>query len=365
MPPPSIKFRVESDTGRKVRVTLLRRKTGGPFWYRFHAGKLIFRSSHRMDERGARAVATAAALDAIREKPKGGEPLLLPAAVAAYLDGRWTAETTAGNRTYQDHKSRLQKLAAEAALFDVSVSTVEQMQEVIQRYLTQRTRAGVSARTIKNDQLVISRFCSWLRKSGLVAWRDNPAAKTGLDIATPDDVSLPALPESEIAELIKRARRSPVWPVVLLCLGCGLRPVEASRVEWSHIDTAAGTLRVFGKKRWRTINLGTWAKREIEALPRSDGLLFPFNTFSAFDMLARVRDESPPLSASVTLQACRRTAARRAAPVMSPIHYATHFGHSLAVAHRHYLGFGLQADAAALESLNFGSTEPDNRRSSC
>jgi hypothetical protein len=48
---------------------------------------------------------------------------------------------------------------------------------------------------------------------------------------------------------------------------------------------------------------------------------------------------------------------------MKPLDYANHFGHSLQVAHKHYIGYGLVTDKTALEALDHGQLlkKPDTK----
>jgi hypothetical protein len=72
--------------------------------------------------------------------------------------------------------------------------------------------------------------------------------------------------------------------------------------------------------------MSTWLTAQLQAIKDASpnasqkDFLFPHNSFTAFDFFAEVR---------------------KAAPHMTTQEYAAYFGHSLAVAQRHYLGYGL------------------------
>lgn len=360
-----IRFRVQLTT-KAVRVGLYRKQTGGLFYARFwHGGKAYHRGTDAVTETAARAAARRM-LEELEQGAPAKPTDSLEKLKDAYLAERWPAKT--GNRSYQNASSRLTKFAKYAEAHPFPLLPRREASGVIQGYLS--TRASKAALTVKTDQLVISRFCTWLIKTGRAHWESNPAAALHMDLPPVESRTKPFLSDAEVKALLAAAKQSEVWPLVLLCLGGGLRPREATQLRWEAIDLERGQMNVFGKRRERTVTLTSWVRQELQAWKDAHPgpKPFRFDYFTGFSMFRELRKEKG-LSDNTSLQALRRTAARKAAEKMSMLQYANFFGHSLEVAHKHYIGYGLVGDRAAVEALNFGAlaepekkpdTKPDN-----
>jgi len=275
-----------------------------------------------------------------------------------------------GDRTYQDAKSRLKFFEAFAAP-DTSLSTLSdrEARKLTQRFLDDRLAAGCGGRSLINFRLVLSRFYGWLISEDRVHWNFNPAGSDRLKIPDPDEEAPVHLSDEEITALLHHSKGTAIRPVIVLCLGCGLRPREATRVTWADVDFDGQTVRAFGKKRGRRPRMPEWVSTELLALKTaSQGQetasqpVFQHNHFTAFDMFAEVR-KAAKLGAHVTLQSLRSTAAFRGHRHMTTHEYAAYFGHSLAVAQKHYIGYGTRenGDVVSVKGLEFGglnSTPP-------
>jgi len=329
---------------KRVRVMLYRKHAASPYYARFSfKGKPYHRGTDADTETAARAVARRIVEQMAEDQPaKFTEPL--SALVESYITERPPTQSA---------RSRLRKFAAHSA--DVVFATLPRREAsaTVQAYLG--TRASKSALTVRSDQLAISRFCTWLIKTGKAHWESNPAAALHMDLPPVESRTKPHLNDKEVRAVLAESAGD-LRPVILLCLGAGLRPREATRAKPEDLDAKTGTMKVFGKRRERTIHLNEWLRREL------DGLLpYRFNYYRAFEQFGELRKANGwPMH--VSLQALRRTAARAAAPKMSMIQYANYFGHSLEVAHRHYIGYGLIGNKAAVNALDFSGLERGKRK---
>lgn len=114
----------------------------------------------------------------------------------------------------------------------------------IQRYVDYR-RKRVSARTVINDCLVISRFCKWLmqrRQTHGISWRVCPASRSLIDVpraATPQKQAIPAdtvvgYHPDTITHHVRRIRdKAGLPPVVTLQ---GLRKTFVTRLYHGGIN---------------------------------------------------------------------------------------------------------------------------------
>jgi integrase len=348
-------------------VTIARHSRDGigdkdsPWHYTFwRDGKRHRGSTGKLDHAEAVAVARGAAEKVMTTVQHSATALTIAQAVEAYKNTRWPEGERAGNRTYQDFKSRLAALVAWTGDTALSTMDAEEARKLTQRYINNRSAKGASGQTLLNDRLVLSRFFASLIKDGTVAWTFNPAAHDRLTLKRIDRHDPKQVTDKDLETLLREAKGRAVYPLIVLCLGAGLRPAEASRVAWRDINFDTGTITVFGKSRGRTPIMSAWIRSELEALqtasPDADtaSRLFPHNSFTAFDWFADVR-KAAKLPDDVSLQSLRRAAARRSAPRMTMMQYAAYFGHSLAVAQRHYIGYGLdgQGNTVNVSGLDF------------
>lgn len=331
-----ITFNVATDR-KKVRVVLYRRKTSAPFYCRFWWKNKMYNVSTGQDtEHAAKNSARGQAERIIYATPLAAD---LTTLIDAYLLERWPEKVQKNNTAYLTQKSRM-KLFKEQGPHDFATLPRRDASIAVQTYLTSRSKKKPF--TIRSEQQAISRFCSWLTKTGRSHWESNPAQATYLDLPQASMHTKEALSESEVRRVLTAARGSELQPVVLLCLGAGCRPTEAVRAKWEDIDFKKKILKLFGKGRERRVHMSTWLVKMLLPLA-SKGAIWPGNYWTAFDVFGALRKKFK-LPAHVSLQACRRTACRRAAEKISIFQYSEFFGHSLEVAKRHYIGWGLNVD---------------------
>ncbi len=156
--------------------------------------------------------------------PSGG--LDLGATVAQYLEARWPKDrkpdVRKGNRSYQDAKSRLE-LFVEYTGKDARLSSLdlEGAKGLFRKFLKKRKADGMSARTVLNDKLILSRFCSELLEAdpAVVYWPANPLSFVKSD--KPDAPDAVPLTEEDVQAVLSKGKTSAAWPLIVLCLGMG------------------------------------------------------------------------------------------------------------------------------------------------
>jgi len=348
-------FPVRTERGQ-VWVALRKRSKTGPWWYDFHLkGKRFRDTTETTIETEAKGKASEAVEKAMRAE--GFAPLTLRDLCDQCLDSLWPEHLRSRHKGFQDHRRTFKQFCAENGGIMPTQMTVREFAAIVQKFLDSRLRAEMHPQTIRNDRTRISRLCSWLIQRHLVPWESNPINKHL--IRTPD---IPrrkpvGIAEGHIKTLVTHGPESAVWGAIVLCLGVGLRPIEAERVKWSDIDFDKRRLRAYAKRRERVVELPPWAEQELKKMrpkmPKEGETVVGF-TVSGMAQHLQIFREEHRLPSIVTFQRMRQAAAMRAAPHMSTIQYANHFGHSLAVAHAHYLGYGITGDSKALKALDFG-----------
>ncbi len=351
-------FKVKT-IGKDIRVSLFWR--GDAIYYRFWwRGKEYRESTKKSTEREAREVARKEA-----DKVSGGftpSDYALSKAIEDYKASRWPEDKRKGNRSYQDAKSRLAKFLAFAKDIDLGALADKEVTDLAQRFFDHRAKKQ-TGRTVVNDKQILSQFFKWFIRSTGNGWLVNPALCLTITLPPTEDKEPEPLDQSAIEALLPPAQKSNVWPIILLCLGCGLRPAEATRLEWSDVDFDRSIVKVINKKgkrrRPRHPDMNSWVSQELKAIKETSKTdsLFPFNHFTAFDMMA---DLCKLTAVSASLQRLRQTACTRAIEGgMELSDYVLQFGHSLAVAEKHYLKYGKKdRRMKALEALNFSNTGP-------
>lgn len=345
-------FLVQSLGSKPVRVALVRRC--GVLHYVFCLKGRRFRgSTGEAGETAARGVAREAVQRAMQAAP--GAPLLLADAIADYLETKWPD----GGETRKSSEGRLERFKAFAGELDLSATSGDILTQRVQAFLDEgQAKHKRAPQTLRNDQLVLSAFCSWLLRSrtGRIPWRYNPASRKLLTLPAVQAPSHAEIPATALDDLLRAGRTFEVWPVIVLCLGAGLRPRGAAKRRWDEIDLEARTITVTEKKRTRIVPLGEWACLELTAwreAHKADEAVYPFHHDTAFDQIRQIR-KAAGLPDSVTLQALRRAAANRLIDSVEPRIYSLVMGHSLEVAQKHYLlRTSAKAHAAVNEALDF------------
>ena len=254
------KFEVKGNPS--IWVTILRHGREGDHdkdtrWHYvfYYNGKRHRGSTGKFEHADAKTVAQTEA-EKIRDfKPHPAGGLTLGAAIAKSIATRWPVEQvradageTVNNESYSDAKGRLTAFS-DSTGENTSLSSLDfdGFTHMIQAYVDKRRADGMSGRTIKNDQLVISAFFTWLMKAKdehgkrlVPQLRSNPAQKDLLTLPPAESVKLPDLNDVERKALIKVARGTELWPVIVLCLGAGFRHCS---VSWRRLP-AKRSLRI-------------------------------------------------------------------------------------------------------------------------
>ena len=353
----------------------LRLQTSGKYhaeWW--HRGRHYFRST-KLSELGPARTKAGLMVKAVatqRLDPDLGKVLLGPA-VETFLNERWP-DQPAGDRTLQDYRSRLGIFcAAVGETLNLAALTYDQSVGIVQHFIAARKAKGDGERNLIHFRTNLKQFCAWLlrtrdKTSGLpmVPWRFNPCTVEEIQIGRPDEELLPALTDAEVRRFLDAAQKRvayrfgddvgeqrAIWRMVLLCYGAGCRAVEATRVTWGQVDFQANTITLHGKKRAREVQMSAWLQTGLRALPgekdRDSAIVAASRARTAKQLQKLKRREKLP--DHFNFQALRRTAAKRAAPLMTVQQYCLHFGHSIEVAIKHYIGWGLLGQAEATNVL--------------
>lgn len=363
-----------------VPVTLFRRKPGGHIYYYFRVhGKRSRETTEVFTEREARAFVRPIVIDALANKPISPYVTMkLKDLLQAYYAERWPENSREGNGSYSSAKSSLENFRTiigddvffAATTFDEARTTIHRFIDQRKAFLAAREEPGNFARTLNSDRLRISRLCSWLmkrQKSG--AWIANPAGASHIEIPSMVESDPEPLDETE-TDMIATGGRTredgtdrPLWPLIVLCLGVGVRPAESIRVTWSDVDYSRHLVSVTNKKskraRPRYPVMSQWVEAELKSWrekhpAENDATLWPYNRYVAFDHMGYLRAELG-LPEHVSLQALRATACTRAIlSGMKIADYVMQFGHSLTVAQKHYLKFGKAELEARREQIEVG-----------
>ena len=376
------KFEVKGNPS--IWVTILRHGREGDHdkdarWHYvfYYNGKRHRGSTGKIEHADAIVFAHAEAEKVRDFKPHPAGGLTLSAAIAKSLATRWPVEQakddageTVSNESYSDAKGRLTAFSESTGETSLSSLDFDGFTHMVQAYLDKRRAAEMSGRTIKNDQLVISAFFSWLMKAKdehgkrlVPQLKSNPAQKDLLTLPPAESVKLPDLNDVERKALIKAARGTELWPVVVLCLGAGFRPKGACVSPWSKFDLERGTFTVMEKNVERVVPLSDWTWKELKTWTASHSIdtasqtVWPYHHDTAHDQLAKLRTKHG-LSARTTLQALRRTADTLLyAAGVNPQEAAGIMGHTIQTAERHYVR-AMATDRVKVQALDF--TEKDS-----
>jgi len=230
---------------------------------------------------------------------------------------------------------------------------------LVQKFIDQRKRDGVSAQTIHNDRVVIHGLYAWLMQRELVAWNENPAhtSKKQKKLDTPvveHRISTP-LTADEARGVVEAARENSAFPSIVLCLS-GLRPRGTSRVRWSDVDLFKRTITTFEKSKGRTIPLSLWAVKELAAWkatrpPASEDDLIVSSHSWLYKWMHKITKAHP----GVTLQALRRAFLRKLyEDGVSPQLAAKLAGNSVTTIAKHYVSLETLDAHAVVDTLDFG-----------
>ena len=181
-------------------------------------------------------------------------------------------------------------LRLRVAIFSETVGNMQMdaiTPDSLEDFLTNR---GGSPTNRDNDRRAISRFFSWCIERPRRWIQVNPAATVRVECGEKSAPSI--LTVEDCQKLLKAAvayRKGRLVPYLAVCLFGGLRPFEASRLTWSHVNLADGEIRLEGNMtktgRPRVVTIGPTLRAWLEAYK---GIaFFPPGWRRSFDQIKR------------------------------------------------------------------------------
>lgn len=239
---------------------------GRPYWRAWaqHEGRTVhrYRRGHLPEIRQ-----WLAALEPGEVQPEAVEAVSELRTVGQLLRA-WIAWAEAGHRATTTTTTRWSYLATveRSALWSVSVDVVTVLH--LERYAQERRAAGLAWSTIRQHVDWIGGCWTWGQRRALLPVRPLYLPDLPRD-AEPRRQRTTPTPEQVAAVVawIEREQRSP-WQaaVVRLAYALGARVSEVVGLRWSAVDLAAGTVRLRGKGRTRTVPIPPAARRVLEDL---------------------------------------------------------------------------------------------------
>lgn len=343
---------------KRVRVVLYRRKTGAPFYARWwFKGQQHNQSTGQHTEPAARLSARMKVWQLAQITPDAGA-LTLGSAVTQCLAALWPT-TEHQNEHYRLFKITV-KAFAESADPDLNLLTLP-FPDAIQKvrsFLEKLKAKGLKAQTILNRQRHISRLFSWCLSKALVPhWYANPAAKKFLELDAVYRRVKPPIDPHDMEKLMRAARKSRVWPAVLLGLSNGLRTAGVRRIKPEHINFKTCELQIHEKRRDRIVPLDKAVCRELHAWIRSHNdqeYLLELSSRRVFAAVQEIRRRQK-LRPEATLQGCRRTFIDICFEKgVSAELCARMCGNSVAVIERHYKDLQTMKATHVIKIINLG-----------
>jgi len=346
---------------KKVRVTLFRDKTAGPFYARWwYKGKAYSLSTGQHQEREARTRAREMVEEAAREKSSA--PVPLPEMVNRYISERWPEVDKESQKSEHGRISRilLTNMATVSAHLIANHLSYQDAITFVRDHLKRRKAGGLSKQSIINEQRHISRFFSWLMQENLVDWPANPAARRlhGKIVERVHHTPRAPVSPEELQIVLAAAKKTNIWPAVILCLSTGLRAAGCLRLKWSAVDFNAQTLAVVEKGRARVIPLNSWVVAELKAWrgkEKDDKPILNIAERMLHFEMQQIR-KAKKLRPEVTLQGLRRTFISMAMDKgVSAELVASLAGNSIAVIQKHYKDLRTMNAKHVAEMMDFGN----------
>jgi integrase len=246
-----------------------------------------------------------------------------------------------------------------------SVRVADITRSVVESYLEKR---NVSPASRDNDRRAVSRFFSWCMKNKREWTATNPCH--GVEVEQAEDNAPPKVLSLAQCEKLLRAaeayRNGRLVPYVAVCLFGGLRPFEAARLDWHHVNLADREIRLEGTmtktKRGRVISIDDTLAAWLQA--KKDKPFYPVNWRKDFDTIKASAGFGNP----DRLNQSQREAAGQLEPWPDDVmrhtaisHYfrqtgsygqtAEQFGNSEAIIKKHYQGRVNSEDTKAFYAL--------------
>ena len=112
----------------------------------------------------------------------------------------------------------------------------------LQKYYNLKTAEGFSSKTIRHMAVVINGALEYAERTGLIA--ANPNRHTILPKKKKFEAKV--LTEDEVRRIIEVGTGEDIYPLVVLCMTCGLRKGEALSLKWNNVSLAERKLRIVG-----------------------------------------------------------------------------------------------------------------------
>ncbi|MDX2080245.1 MAG: hypothetical protein SFU53_05620 [Terrimicrobiaceae bacterium] len=274
-------WRVEKPApgGGRIRKTFAKREDARVYFERAKTQLEQFGRAAMIDDRlrtdAARAAEILAGtgktiLDAARflkahlERVEGGQSL--SEAVADFLAQKEKEGTSERHRT--DLKTRLARFVAFAGK---DATTANVMTADVDRFLSS---LGAAAQTCRGYRTILHTFFSWAESRGLSP--ENPVTKAMTFKVVPTAPGI--LTPGEAADLLANCDAA-ILPGVVIGMFCGLRQAEIARLDWRHVDLAAGILTVGADiaktSSRRTVEIPENARQWLAPLARKSGPVWP------------------------------------------------------------------------------------------
>jgi len=287
-------------------------------------------------------------------------PNSLHASIIAYvethIESRFSVRNVDGKTTAGGLTSILRQFCLTTP--DVDLATLSQRDAItlIQNHMNRLKAKGLKACSIDNARRALSTVFSTLRKEGKLTFDANPCERRHLTL--PREIRRIKAPinDRDLKRLIAAARETDWYPQFVLCLACGLRRIEACRVQPSDIDLEARTLRVLGKNRERIVPLSAWVVREL-----TDRIIAQIH-FDTFAYRFSTLRKNLNLTKSITLQSLRRNFLKKLLDNDVPVQKAAALaGNSLPVIAKHYVDLETLNSRGVVDVLDFSDEEDDDK----
>lgn len=243
---------------------LLRQRGKKRFWTGWLAGAEVALGTADAVEAGKRLNELAAKRERTARDDQAPKTIRLAALAAKYIESVQPPHRSP--RTAQSIESRVLKFvefAEEKNIVDAERVTTK----LVQQFIDERAKAGISARTINRDVTPVANMYRFgVRAELLVAQPFTAEAYGQLRLREPTPApNLRTLSDAQVDAFLKRAYE--VLHVAYAALfevvaGCGARLDEAFHLDASDLDVARRIIRITPKPNWSTKN---YKFREIPA----------------------------------------------------------------------------------------------------
>jgi len=112
----------------------------------------------------------------------------------------------------------------------------------LQKYYNLKMAEGYSSKTIRHMAVVINGALEYAERTGIIV--ANPNRHTILPKKKKFEAKV--LTEEEVHRIIELGKEEEIYPLVVLCMTCGLRKGEALSLKWDNVSLAERRLRIVG-----------------------------------------------------------------------------------------------------------------------